>query len=298
MPSAQTLLAILLLAAAACALPIPSSLDLLSHSASSANANANQAPLGSSRSLLSFPVRPNPKGLTDYTRDMLDPILCPMAATGGSDSGSSSGSNGSRRPAVSGAVKKDAKVKGRGAGGDAGGLCAAWCERVKGGAADGAVVEAGKCDDSGSCVCADGTTLWSPAHYCTTSRTFLQTTYLSPSSRRLPCARFGFGKKLAPPHSLIGEPGDDSMGTKRRMWTNMHPDHACARLVLLRHATHYAGVVGFSLALLFWSWRCREMQSGRGTEGWETWRRLMFCMRCGKVSMNQDISSCCLLLRC
>ncbi|KAK8179961.1 uncharacterized protein BKA78DRAFT_67277 [Phyllosticta capitalensis] len=141
--------------------------------------------------------------------------------------------------------------------------------------------------------------LWSPAHYCTTSRTFLQTTYLSPSSRRLPCARFGFGKKLAPPHSLIGEPGDDSMGTKRRMWTNMHPDHACARLVLLRHATHYAGVVGFSLALLlFWSWRCREMQSGRGTEGWETWRRLMFCMRCGKVSMNQDISSCCLLLRC
>ncbi|KAK8177409.1 hypothetical protein IWX90DRAFT_18464 [Phyllosticta citrichinensis] len=133
-------LLLVLLAAAASAVPIPSSLDLLSHPAS---ANGNQAPLrgASAKAPLSFPVRPNPKGWIDYTRDMLDPILCPMAATGGGDS--------KKRPAASGAARRSGKAKGRGAGGDAGGLCAAWCARVKGEAADGAAAKAGSCDDSG-----------------------------------------------------------------------------------------------------------------------------------------------------
>ncbi|KAK7532033.1 uncharacterized protein J3D65DRAFT_606009 [Phyllosticta citribraziliensis] len=159
-----SLLLLLLLAAAASAVPIPSSLDLLSQPAS-ASANAKQAPLrgAPAKAPLSFPVRPNPKGWIDYTRDMLDPILCPMAATGGGDSGSRRGGDGGskKRPAASGAARRSGKAKGRGAGGDAGGLCAAWCARVKGEAVDGAAVKAGSCDDSGSCVCADGTTLLS-----------------------------------------------------------------------------------------------------------------------------------------
>ncbi|KAK8428906.1 hypothetical protein IWX49DRAFT_349430 [Phyllosticta citricarpa] len=142
------------------ALPMPSSLDLLSQPMNNGNNNANakapQAPLTGPSSAnakspppLAFPVRPNPKGGIDYTRDMLDPILCPMAASGGGDSGKSGREK--RRD-------NKMKAKGRSGGGDAGALCAAWCARVRGEVVvDG--VKAGRCDDSGSCICADGTTL-------------------------------------------------------------------------------------------------------------------------------------------